>query len=173
MFKELAQLLGAKQDAGSLNILIALTTDAQLSVTVLPVQQSAKTNSVLSRPFNLVGTPDELDAQFAELIQKYGQSRASLVEQMEAETLILQSAEKESADKATKKLAGKSAAANAAKSNPKSASVSSDDDDLDQDDESGGVSAQESPAGASSGTSVASSESSSPAGDLPVLFGPG
>jgi PRTRC genetic system protein E len=172
MFKELAQLLGSKQDAGSLNILITTTADGQLSVTVLSVQQSAKTNPVLSRPLTLVATPEELDSQFAEVISTYGQRRASLVEQLEAETTILQNAEKESADKATKKLAGKSAAANASKAGKSQAAAASDDDEDfggEMDETAEAATAKASAQGSASSTASVETHAA-PAGDLPVLF---
>lgn len=119
MFQALHALLHA---GASLSLNLSSNTDGTLTVIVAPKGEGA-----LAQPLALTATPEELDAQFADVVATYAGARKSLAEQVEATAAVLEAAQKESASKATKALT-KSAAASTVKEKPVAASEDDDDD---------------------------------------------
>lgn len=94
-------LNGLLANVSALNITLTSASDGQITVTVLPTpkKESAK---ALATPLQLTGTPEELDAEFANLIAQTTATRKSLAEQLEAAEAVLAAAQKEASDKAAK-----------------------------------------------------------------------
>jgi len=93
MFQSLQSLL-----AGG-TLALSLTGNPNGTITVLVVP---KGEGALAQPLALTATAVELDAQFAECVSTYANSRKSLAEQMEATAAVLAAAKQESSTKAVK-----------------------------------------------------------------------
>ena len=124
MFQALVDLVRA---AGKLNLSLKMEGD-DMVVFVVPAGDSKATG--LQQPLVLSGTPDSLDAEFAQAIASYSGVRRSLSEQVQATTAIMEVAKGDSANKAQKALAGKGKAGTVA-----TASAGDDDGDSDGDSE--------------------------------------
>lgn len=125
MFEAIVDLVRA---AGKLDLSLKMDGD-DMVVFVVPGGDSKATG--LRQPLVLSGTPDSLDAEFAQAIASYSGVRRSLSEQVQATTAIMEVAKGDSANKAQKALVGKGKAGPVA-----TASASDDDDDGDPDDDS-------------------------------------
>jgi len=125
MFQALVDLVRA---AGKLNLSLKMEGD-DMVVFVVPAGDSKATG--LQQPLVLSGTPDSLDAEFAQAIASYSGVRRSLSEQVQATTAIMEVAKGDSANKAQKALAGKGKTGTVA-----TASAGDDDDDGDSDGDS-------------------------------------
>lgn len=79
MFKDLHEL------AQSATLMMVIGADGdQLRVSVTPTQVGDKTKPHVLRPLTLVGTPDELDADFATALAVWQKPKMSLIEQAQA-----------------------------------------------------------------------------------------
>lgn len=98
LFKSLQEL------AKSTQIFCTITSieDDQLKVIVMPKPAKDGENPALSTPLQLVGTPEELDEQFAEVLSNYTASRTSLAESLSASQTIMDAAKKEATDSVAK-----------------------------------------------------------------------
>lgn len=105
MFKALEVLL----QQTTLIVTIAQPAEGRMKVTVSPKCKEGA-NAGLSTPLVLEGTAEELDAEFARLVESYSSSRKSLAEQLAAAEAVMQAA-KETASKTASKAATKSSAA--------------------------------------------------------------
>lgn len=130
MFFTSIQALLASCQGISLSVTPAANA-GNLSVTVIPLlgKDGEKVDAALKTPLNLVGTPAELDAEFAQLIATFTEGRKSLAEQLEAATTIMEAAKKASAA-STAKAAGKAAAKQVA-----TPAVSADSEDEESEDD--------------------------------------
>lgn len=98
MFTELAPL------AKSTTLNVIVTAEGEnLRVIVMPKAAKEGENPALSTPLSLVGTPAELDAQFATIITGYTASRTSLEEALLASQTVMEAAKKDSVSAAAKK----------------------------------------------------------------------
>lgn len=99
MFKQLLPLL---ETCTSLTIILASNKDGTISATVLPKsKQTGEESAALSTPLSIKATADELDANFAQVLNDYVSSHQSLAEQLENTQSILDAAKAESQKKAT------------------------------------------------------------------------
>lgn len=79
MFKDLHEL------AQSATLMMIIGADGdQLRVSVTPTQVGDKTKAHVLRPLSLVGTPEELDADFATALAVWQAPKMSLIEQAKA-----------------------------------------------------------------------------------------
>lgn len=78
-----------------------------LKVTVMPKAAKDCENPALSTPLQLVGTPEELDEKFAEILGGYTASRTSLEDSLAASQTVMEAAKKEATEKAAKAASGK------------------------------------------------------------------
>lgn len=124
MFQALFPLVAS---GGKITLTIAATANGQMKVIVCPENKNGSVPA-LSQPLALVATPEELDAEFVDVISNYIGTRNSLLEQVEATNALLKNAEKSQAGKAVKSLNGSAAST-------KAAAPGSNDDDNDEDDE--------------------------------------
>lgn len=99
MFTQLKPLLAKNS---SLNLTLTEAEDGQITVLVVPKPKLTKDAETLKTPLLLTGTSEELDEQFPGLVSEYVTAQASLAEQLETTTAILDAAKKESQKKATK-----------------------------------------------------------------------
>jgi len=83
----------------------------QMKVTVLPKAANESAPPALSTPLQLVGTPDELDSQFPEILKEYTETRTSLVNSLAASQAVMEAAKKEATDKAAKVVSAKTSQA--------------------------------------------------------------
>lgn len=101
MFQELKALL---KSSSSISLTIAEASADRITVTVVPKTKMDADEPKLATPLSLTGTPEELDQEFGALLLNYTEQHASLAEQLEATTAIMQAAKKDSEKKATKAL---------------------------------------------------------------------
>lgn len=134
IFQKLAEL--AAQSTKGLMLLVTTSTAGQLSVSVLPQGSFDGDKAALANPLQLVGTPAELDLEFANAIDQFTNARKSLQEQLADSLAILEAAKKVSADKAKSALAAKKPAATAIKSkSPQTTSSAASPEDEGEDNE--------------------------------------
>ena len=100
MFAELMSLVADR----TLLITVARETDSTLRVNVLPKRATAGDNGALSTPLSLVGTPEELDREFARSLAEYVETHQRL-----STTLAQAKAEMEAAAKAAQEEAKRKA----------------------------------------------------------------
>lgn len=103
MIKQILQLLAT---CASVNILAVQTAEGKLSLTFIPKAKESGGPS-MATPFNLTGTPDELEAGIASALDQINGSRETLAEQVEATNTVLAQAAKDAAEKGSKALKGK------------------------------------------------------------------
>ena len=103
MFTNLKTLVSS---CSSITIILASAGDDLVNVTVIPKVNEGQ-HAALSTPLSLIATLDELDAEFADVVQSYTAKRTSLAEQLEATQLILEAAKEESAKKLADSKKGK------------------------------------------------------------------
>lgn len=133
IFQKLADL--AAESTKGIMLLVTTSTEGQLSVSVLPQGTFDANKTALANPLQLVGTPAELDAEFANAIDQFTNARKSLSEQLADSLAILEAAKKVSADKAKTALATKKPVLNVKpKASSTTSSSTADDDDTDADD---------------------------------------
>ena len=94
MFKTLS---GLATCVAALTVTIT-AAEGKLTVIVLPKPKTA--GEGLQTPLVLTGTPEELDAEFGELVAKYSSQYRSLADQCESTVAVLEAAKKASAAKA-------------------------------------------------------------------------
>lgn len=128
MFQALLPLVAS---GGKITLTIAATSNGQMKVIVCPENKNGSVPA-LSQPLALVATPEELDAEFVDVISNYVGTRNSLLEQVEATNALLKNAEKSQAGKAVKSLKGSAASTKVA------AAPGGDDDDEETSDENEG-----------------------------------
>lgn len=90
-----------------LMLVISDGNEDTLKVTVMPKAAKEGENPALSTPLQLVGTPEELDEKFAEILSGYTASRTSLEESLTASQTVMEAAKKEATEKAAKAASGK------------------------------------------------------------------
>jgi len=136
MFTALQTLLAT---VAGITLSIMANDNGTLTVTLVPKPKKEGGEAALNTPLSLTGTPEELDAEFANIVTSYTSKRQSLAEQLEATTAILEAAQKDASKKATKAVTkGKGAAAGT--SEKASTESKTDEGGDDNDDESGGSS---------------------------------
>jgi PRTRC genetic system protein E len=100
MFKALQALLAA---CASITQTMALNSDGTITVTIIPkATKGGDGNASLNTPLCLTGTPEELDAEFVNILTSYTAKRTSLAEQLESTAAVLDAAKKDAAATATK-----------------------------------------------------------------------
>ncbi len=113
LFKSLAGYL-----AGNLAVTLSVASaeDGKLRVTVLPKprQKTEGDGAALATPLVLTGSPDELDANFEQLVATHVRAQQSLAEQLEATTAVIEAAKKAASSKAAKAVSKPAATAKAA-----------------------------------------------------------
>lgn len=106
MFKALQPLLA---NCAALAITLAADGD-KLNVTVIPKPKATGDLAKgLSTPLQLVGTAEELEAEFPKLLASYTDAHTSLAEQVAAAEAVMEAAKKTVVKKAAGKPAGKTA----------------------------------------------------------------
>jgi len=116
---------------------IKLLSDADtITVMVFPTPKEGQKDAALTQPLKLVGTVDEMEAQFAELIQSTAEKRGSLIDSVEALGAILDAAKKETDKKAVSAIAGKKPGKPASTA-ASPATPAGDDDESDDGDQAG------------------------------------
>lgn len=99
MFAALASILAANQ---VIDISVgAVGADGRMKIIVKP-QLNNGTTTALAQPLALVATPQELDAEFVTVLNKYAVDRLSLQQQVEVTATIIADAKKEELGKAAK-----------------------------------------------------------------------
>jgi PRTRC genetic system protein E len=98
--------------------------DGLMKVTVMPKPGKEGENPALSTPLQLVGTPEELDEKFAEVLTSYTASRTSLLESLAASQAVMDAAKKDATEKAAKAVSGKVSQTTARTSPAKTPAVS-------------------------------------------------
>ena len=128
MFSELMPLLAER----TVLITVARESDTTLRATVVPKRNSESENAALSTPLSFVGTPEELDRDFANELASYvdahrqlGSTLAQAKGTMEAAAKAAQEEAKRKADERRKAKSATSAPAPAPSAQPE-ASVSRD-----------------------------------------------
>lgn len=101
------------------NILVKANA-GELSLTFVPTLKEGG-DPALAKPFTLHGTVQDLEANMPSAMEQIANARASLAEQVEATTAVLEIAKKVSADKGSNALKGKSPKAPAGKASSASA----------------------------------------------------
>ena len=129
MFRSIYTL--AKQTP--LSLLVTAVGDRLRVIVVPSLQKDAKEETVpegLTEPLLLEGSPEELDAQFAQLLTEFTTERKSLSEQLAVTTAVLKATKEKSAKEAARSLS-KSPKANAVSepsANQQKSSVIEDED---------------------------------------------
>jgi len=129
MFVALQTLLAT---VAGITLSIIANDNGTITVTLIPKAKKEGGEAALNTPLSLTGTPEELDAEFANILTSYTAKRQSLAEQLEATEAIMEAAKKESSKKASKVVAkGKGAAAGSSEkaSEPKDDEGGDDDND--------------------------------------------
>jgi len=104
LFKSFQALLSTAQTT-KINLVVTAVSGGRLSVLLLANSDAkGEGHEALNRPLSVTSTPEELDAEFATLLQGHASTRQSLAEQLEAEATILKGAAAASATRASKKL---------------------------------------------------------------------
>ena len=98
-FQKLKLLL---EGCAAIAVTLSSGRDGAITVTVRPTPKEAKDAEALATPLVLTGTAEELDDQFAGLLQSYADEYKSLAEQFEATRSILEAAKKDANKKAEK-----------------------------------------------------------------------
>lgn len=121
-FQSLKKLLDGAQ---AVTVIMVTADEGRVAVTLI-AKLDEKADTVLARPLSLIGTPEELDAEWGGLIGGYATVRRSLAEQLAAAKAEMEAAAKASAKKPV------TAAKTVAPAKPAAVSI----DDLVPDDES-------------------------------------
>lgn len=100
--------------------ILAKANAGELSLTFVPTLKEGG-DPALAKPFTLHGTVQDLEANMPSAMEQIANARASLAEQVEATTAVLEIAKKESADKGSNALKGKPPKAPAGKASSASA----------------------------------------------------
>ena len=134
LFQSFQALLSSAQTS-KINLVVTAVSGGRLSVLLL-ANSDAKGDGheALNRPLSVTATPEELDAEFAALLQGHASTRRTLAEQLEAEATILKGAAAASATRASKKLTEgkvKRATAQAGQANADPSDGDGDGDDED------------------------------------------
>jgi len=103
LFKSLQDLSRSTQ----IVCIISRDTDSLMKVIVMPKPAKEGENPALSTPLQLVGTPEELDEKFAEVLAGYTATRTSLAESLAASQTVMEAAKKEATEKAAKVVSAK------------------------------------------------------------------
>lgn len=125
LFKSLQDLSRSTQ----IVCIISSDTDSLMKVTVMPKPAKDGENAALSTPLQLVGTPEELDAQFAEVLTSYTTTRTSLAESLAASQTVMEAAKKDATEKAAKAAAAKTSRPATGSATPRAESVSDEEND--------------------------------------------
>jgi len=88
MFVELAEMLA---EGDKLNFTMVALKDGLLSLTVVPQGDFSK-QPALGAGLSLQATPQEFDAELPAVLTKFVKSRRSLIEQIDAQTVVLDAA---------------------------------------------------------------------------------
>ncbi|MDO8280961.1 MAG: PRTRC system protein E [Burkholderiaceae bacterium] len=110
-------------------------SEGKLEVSLIPTVEAGTTLNLVPKSF--VGTPQELDAEFGEVIAGYATVNLSLKQQLEDVATVAEAAAKEAAEEAAKKAAKKSATRDAGNSkaatkSPTLIEAGDGEDDLDE-----------------------------------------
>lgn len=114
-----------------LNILVKANA-GELSLTFVPTLKEGG-DPALAKPFTLHGTVEDLEANMPDAMAKIASARASLAEQVEATTAVLEIARKTSADKGSNALKGKPTKPTPGKASPAADAGSGTTDPVDED----------------------------------------
>jgi PRTRC genetic system protein E len=128
LFKSLQDLSRSTQ----IVCIISSDPDGSMKVTVMPKPAKDGENPALSTPLQLVGTPEELDAQFAEVLTSYTATRTSLAESLAASQTVMEAAKKDATEKAAKAASAKTSTPAARVAAPRTESVSDEDTDAEE-----------------------------------------
>jgi PRTRC genetic system protein E len=153
------QIMTLLAHCASVNILAVQTPEGALSLTFIPKAKEGGAAS-MAAPFNLTGSPEELESGIASALEKINGGRATLAEQVEATNTLLAQAAKDAAEEGSKALKGKPAKP-AAPSKVFSATTADEDDSDDESTDTGNGDGDEKAA-----TTPASSSGSVPAMNL-------
>lgn len=123
LFKSLQDLSRSTQ----IVCIISSDTDSLMKVTVMPKPAKDGENPALSTPLQLVGTPEELDAQFAEVLTSYTATRTSLAESLAASQTVMEAAKKDATEKAAKVASAKTSTPATGAAAPRTESVSDEE----------------------------------------------
>lgn len=104
-FQSISEMLGA---GDTLVVMVNKGTHGTLSLTITP--KGTFKNANLGTGLNVEATPEELDRDLAAHLGRYTVARKSLQEQIEAAAVVLESASKEVATDAVKKMGAKAGA---------------------------------------------------------------
>lgn len=118
LFKNIAALVSK---GVTLQLIINPAADGKLEVNVLPSTETGATGTNLVGK-SFVATPEELDAEFADIMAGYGQSNLTLKEQLAEMKAEAEQAAAKTKEEATEKAAAK-AASKPALSSPRSVST--------------------------------------------------
>lgn len=102
MISSLASI--ARANAKGVHVLVNALDGGLLSVTVVPQGDFTGDKETLSKPLQITGTVEELEAGIANAITSYQSARQSLEEQLADTLALLEAAKKEAADKGKKAL---------------------------------------------------------------------
>lgn len=100
LFSNLAALV---QKGVTVQFVVSKAADGKLEVAVHPSTERASGMNLVAKSF--VGTPAELDAEFAEIIGGYAVANLSLRDQLEAVQVMVKEAEKQASEEAATKAA--------------------------------------------------------------------
>ena len=147
LFQSFQALLSSAQTS-KINLVVTAVSGGRLSVLLLANSDAkGEGQEALNRPLSVTATPEELDAEFATLLQGHASTRRSLAEQLEAEATILKGAAAASATRASKKLTEGKAKRSTAQAGQGDATPPEDDDeDAVPPDDGGGAASAAGPA---------------------------
>lgn len=81
------------ESAEAVTVIMVPADEGRVAITVAP-KMKEKSDPTLARPISLIGTPEELDAEFGQLIGQFQSVRKTLAEQLAAATAEMQAAAK-------------------------------------------------------------------------------
>lgn len=147
LFQSFQALLSSAQTS-KINLVVTAASGGRLSVLLLANSDAkGEGHEALNRPLVVTATAEDLDAEFAALLQGHATTRRTLAEQLEAEATIMKGAAAASATRATKKLTdGKAKRATAQAAQGDGVPPEDDDEDAVPPDDGAGAVATAGPA---------------------------
>lgn len=77
-------------------------TTGKMTLVITPKVDKDTAEAALRQPLTATATPEEFDREFYDVLERYSNSRKSLIEQVEATMEVLDAAKKAQVDKASK-----------------------------------------------------------------------
>lgn len=105
MFKNIFQLV----QAAPLLMKLDAQPEGKLAILIQPTPAKADGAPALTKPLRLVGTPEELDAEFAGLIERFSTSYVSMKDAVDAAVAVTEAARAEAGKRAADAVKGKAA----------------------------------------------------------------